>query len=77
MLRTLHIVMFSSLTDILYLFLKTKLYPSILTIHRVMVMVYNATFNNISVISWWSVCFSGGNRSARWKQPTSRKSLTN
>ena len=22
---------------------------------RVMVMVFNATFNNISVISWWSV----------------------
>jgi hypothetical protein len=25
------------------------------TCHRVRVMVFNATFNNISVISWWSV----------------------
>jgi hypothetical protein len=24
---------------------------------RVRVMVFNATFNNISVISWWSVLF--------------------
>jgi len=23
-------------------------------------MVFNATFNNISVISWWSVFFGGG-----------------
>jgi hypothetical protein len=27
------------------------------TIFRVRVMVFNATFNNISVISWWSVLF--------------------
>jgi len=26
---------------------------------RVMVMVFNATFNNISVISWWSVLLVG------------------
>jgi hypothetical protein len=24
-------------------------------------MVFNATFNNISVISWWSVFIGGGN----------------
>jgi len=35
-------------------------------------MVFNATFNNISFISWWSVLL--GN----WrKPPTCRKSLTN
>jgi hypothetical protein len=26
---------------------------------RVMVMVFNATFNNISVISWWSILLMG------------------
>jgi hypothetical protein len=26
-----------------------------------MVMVFNATFNNISVISWWSACW--------WRKP--------
>jgi len=38
------------------------------------VMVFNATFNNISVISWWSV--SWGIRSTRRKLQTYRKSLT-
>jgi len=39
----------------------------------VMGMVLNATFNNISVISWRSVlCFiGGGSRSTRRKPPTS------
>jgi hypothetical protein len=40
-------------------------------------MVFNATFNNISVISLWSVLFNEGNRSIRRKPPTRRKSLTN
>jgi hypothetical protein len=40
-------------------------------------MVFNATFNNISVISWRSVFISGGNRSTQWKPLTCRKSLTN
>ncbi len=45
---------------------------------RVMAMVFNATFNNISVISWQSVLLAGGrNRSSRRKPPTCRKSLTN
>jgi hypothetical protein len=36
-------------------------------------MAFNATCNNISVISWW--CFiDGGNKK---KPPTCRKSLTN
>jgi len=34
-------------------------------------MVFNATFNNISVI------FGGGNRNTRKKPPTCRKLLTN
>ena len=33
-------------------------------------MVFNATFNNISVISWRSVLFGGGNRKTRRKPPT-------
>ena len=37
-------------------------------------MVFNATFNNISVISWRSISIGGGNRR---KPPTCRKSLTN
>ena len=40
-------------------------------------MVLNATFNNISVISWRSVFIGGGNRSTRRKPLTCRKSLTN
>ena len=39
-------------------------------------MVFNATFNNISVISWLSVLLGGGNRSTRRKPPTCCK-LTN
>ena len=37
---------------------------------RVRVMVFNVTFNNISVISWWSVFIGGGNRSTQRKQQT-------
>jgi len=37
-------------------------------------MVFNATFNNISVISWRSISIGGGNQR---KPPTCRKSLTN
>ena len=40
-------------------------------------MVFNATFNNISVISWWSLFIGGGNRSTQRKLPICRKSLTN
>jgi hypothetical protein len=41
------------------------------------VMVFSATFNNISVINIVAVSFiGGGNRSARRKPPTRRKSLT-
>ena len=41
-------------------------------------MVFNATFYNISVISWMQVSFiGGGNQSAQRKSPTCRKSLTN
>jgi hypothetical protein len=32
-------------------------------------MMFNATFNNISVISWWNF-IGGGNRSTRRKPPT-------
>jgi hypothetical protein len=31
-------------------------------------MVFNATFNNISVISWWSVLLVEGNRNT-WRKP--------
>ena len=41
------------------------------------VMVFNANFNNISVISWPVSFIGGGNRSTWRKPPTCRKSLTN
>jgi hypothetical protein len=47
-----------------------------LTIQEVRVMVFNATFNNISVISCDGF-IGGGKRSTQRKPPTSRKSLTN
>jgi hypothetical protein len=40
-------------------------------------MVFHATFNNISVISWQSVFIGGGNRRIRRIPLTCRKSLTN
>jgi len=40
------------------------------------VMVFNTTFNNISVISWQSVLFVG--ETGVWRKPlTCHKSLTN
>jgi len=39
------------------------------------IMVFKATFNNISVIAWRSVLFGGGNQRPRRKPPTCRKSL--
>jgi hypothetical protein len=44
---------------------------------RIRVMKFNTAFNNISVISWQSVLFGGGNRSTERKQLTCCKSLTN
>ena len=43
----------------------------------VCLMVFNATFNTISVISWRSVLLLGGNQRNWRKQLTCRKSLTN
>ena len=43
---------------------------------RVSIMVFNATFNNISVISWRSVLLVGGKWSTRRKPSTCRKSMT-
>ena len=40
-------------------------------------MVFNASFNNISVISWQLIYLGGGKRSILRKTPTCRKSLTN
>ena len=39
-------------------------------------MVFNATFNNISAILWQSVLLVGDNQSTSRKRPTCRKSLT-
>ena len=39
----------------------------------VRVMVFNATLDTISAISWRSVCIGGGNWSTRRKPPTCRK----
>jgi len=43
----------------------------------VCLMVFNATFNNISVIFWQSVLLVEETRVSRWKPPTCRKSLKN
>ena len=40
-------------------------------------MVFNTTFNNISVISWQASFIGGGNWSTMRKPPTCRKSLAN
>jgi hypothetical protein len=43
-------------------------------------MVFKATFNKISVMSWWSVSLveeTGGPRETQGKPPTCHKSLTN
>ena len=39
-------------------------------------MVFNSSFNDISVISWQSVLFGGRKRNSRRKSPTCRNSLT-
>ena len=44
---------------------------------KIRVMVFNATFNNISVILWRSVLLLEENRRTQRKPPTRRKSLTN
>ena len=38
-------------------------------------MVFNATFNNILAISWWSVLLMDGTGGTQRKSPTCRKSL--
>ncbi len=43
----------------------------------VCLMMRNATFNDISDMSWRSSFIGGGNRRTRRKPPTCRKSLTN
>ena len=40
-------------------------------------MVVNATFSNISAISWQSDFIGGGNQNTRRTPPLHRKSLTN
>jgi len=39
--------------------------------------MFNATFNNILIISWRSVIIGRGNWSTRRQPPTCHKSLTN
>ena len=50
---------------------------SIQSVWLVGFMVFNATLNTISAISWRVSFIGGGNRSTRRKPPTCRKSLTN
>ena len=47
-----------------------------LYLRRREVMVFNATFNNISVMSWWSVLLVVGKRNTQRKPPNCRKWLT-
>jgi hypothetical protein len=48
----------------------------ITVVNRVRVMMFYATFNNISVISWRSVLLVEETWSTQRKAPTCRKSLT-
>ena len=47
-----------------------------LYLRRREVMVFNATFNNISVMSWWSVLLVVGKRNTQRKPPNCCKWLT-
>jgi len=49
---TEHIFLTEQYKPLLLMIKRTNYYPIKV---RVRVMVFNATFNNISVISWWSV----------------------
>jgi hypothetical protein len=53
-----------------------KVFPSYEIKMEVLVMVFNATFSNISVILWQSVLLVAETRVPREKPPTCRKSLT-
>jgi hypothetical protein len=45
--------------------------------HDVLFLVFNATFSNISAISWWPVLVVGRGRSTRREPPTMGKQLVN
>jgi hypothetical protein len=51
--------------------------PIRLTATWVRVMVFNATFNNILVISWWSVLLMEETGINARRKPPCHKSLTN
>ena len=59
-------------------FIFSVLYAKICSLRlKVTVISFNATFNDISVISWRSVFICGGDQSTRRNPSTCRQSLTN
>jgi len=58
-------------------FAMSEIHTHNVTDYRVRVIVFSATFNNISAISWRSIVLVEENRSSRGKPPTCRKSLIN
>ena len=56
---------------------RSTIYSTIKISYWVKAMVLNATFNNISVISWWSVLLVEETGVPGEKPSTCRKSLTN
>jgi len=54
---------------------QTPLFMLQWTYRGLVVMVFNATFNNISFISWGVSFIGGRNQSTRRKPPTCRKSI--
>ena len=63
---------------VIYLSVETKPCHDYTTVMvRLRFMVFNATFNNITVISWWSVLLVEETEVPERKPPTCRKSLTN
>jgi hypothetical protein len=70
-------VSFLSLVLPWYLFCSVIFFPSIYLVWLFGFMVFNATFNNISVISWRSVLLVEETGDTRGKPQTCHKSLTN
>jgi len=55
MIYKLYLLFFSPEHGIVYKYMKSLMIPGLISLGLVWFMVFNATFNNISVILWQSV----------------------
>jgi hypothetical protein len=70
------LVLFKDKCHLIFIF--SEWYAKICSLRvKVTVISCNATFNDISAISWRSVCICGRNQSTQRKPSTCRQSLTN